>query len=74
MDFLYTVVSTINTYLSNYILLFLLVGVGLFYTIRTRFVQVRCFGEGMRNVFGNIKLKGGKQEGFVILVKSSDLE
>ncbi|MBE6662252.1 MAG: sodium:alanine symporter family protein, partial [Ruminococcaceae bacterium] len=63
MDFLLKIVSTINTYLSNYILLFLLVGVGIFYTVRTRFVQVRCFGEGMKNVFGNIKLKGGKQEG-----------
>jgi len=63
MDFLLKIVSTINTYLSNYILLFLLVGVGIFYTVRTRFVQVRCFGEGMKNVFGNIKFKGGKQEG-----------
>ena len=63
MDFLLKIVSTINTYLSNYILLFLLVGVGIFYTVRTRFVQVRCFGEGMKNVFGNIKLNGGKQEG-----------
>ncbi len=62
MDFLLEVVSNINKYLSNYILLILLIGVGIFFTIRTRFVQVRCFGEGMKNVFGNIKLKGGKQE------------
>ena len=57
------IVSTINSYLSDYILIFLLVGVGLYYSIRTKFVQVRCFGEGMKNVFGNIKLKGGKQDG-----------
>ena len=38
-------------------------GVGLFYSIRTRFVQVRCFGEGMKKVFGNISFKGGKQKG-----------
>ncbi len=62
MDALYKVVVNINTYLSNYILIILLVGVGLFFTIRTKFVQVRCFGEGMKNVFGNIKLRGGKQE------------
>ena len=55
-------VQTINAYLSDYILLFLLVGIGLFYTVRTRFVQVRCFGEGMKKVFGNISLKGGKQK------------
>jgi len=57
------IVAKANAYLSDYILIFLLVGVGLFYTIKTRFVQVRCFGEGMKKVFGNIKLRGGKQEG-----------
>ena len=55
-------VQTINAYLSDYILLFMLIGIGLFYTIRTRFVQVRCFGEGMKKVFGNLTLKGGKQK------------
>lgn len=35
-DFLMTVAVTVNTYLSNYILVFLLVGVGLWYSIRTR--------------------------------------
>ena len=59
---LYPIVVNINTYLSSYILVFLLIGVGLFYSIRTRFVQVRCFGEGMRKVFGNLTLRGGKQE------------
>ena len=57
------IVAKANAYLSDYILIFLLVGVGLFYSIKTRFVQVRCFGEGMKKVFGNIKLRGGKQEG-----------
>ena len=55
------VVVTINKYLSDYILIALLVGTGLFFTIKTKFVQVRCFGEGMKQVFGNMKLKGGKQ-------------
>lgn len=59
---LYPIVVNINTYLSNYILVFLLVGVGLWYSIKTRFVQIRCFGEGMKKVFGNISLRGGKQE------------
>ena len=57
------IVNTVNDYMSDYILFFLLVGIGLFYTIRTRFVQVRCFGEGMKKVFGGISLKGGKQKG-----------
>ena len=48
---LFPIVSKINEYLSNYILVFLLIGVGLWYSIKTRFVQVRCFGEGMRTRF-----------------------
>ena len=56
----YPIVVAINNYLSSYILIVLLVGVGLFYSIRTRFVQVRCFGEGMKKVFGNLSLRGGK--------------
>lgn len=63
ISFLEPIVVNINTYLSNYILIFLLVGTGLFYSIKTRFVQVRCFGEGMKRVFGGIKLFGGKSRG-----------
>ena len=62
-EFLLPIAVKINEYLSDYILFFLLVGIGLFYTIRTRFVQVRCFGEGMKKVFGGISLRGGKQNG-----------
>lgn len=58
---IYNFVSTVNTYLSNYILVFLLIGTGLWFTIRTKFVQVRYFKEGMRRVFGNMSLKGQKQ-------------
>ena len=56
------IVVNINTYLSNYILVFMLLGVGLWYSFKTKFVQIRCFGEGMKSVFGNLSLKGGKQE------------
>ena len=45
MDVIYNIVASINTYLSNYILLILLIGAGLYFTVRTKFVQVRCFGE-----------------------------
>jgi len=62
-EFLYKIVSTVNTYLSDWILVILLVGVGIFFTIKTRFVQVRCFGEGMRKVFGGLSLKGKKSKG-----------
>ena len=57
---LLNLVANANKYLSDYILIFLLVGTGLFFSIKTKFVQVRCFGEGMKQVFGNLKLRGGK--------------
>ena len=59
---LFPIVAKINEYLSNYILVFLLIGVGLWYSIRTRFVQIRCFGEGMKKAFGNLTLRGGRHE------------
>ena len=61
-DVLYNIVCNVNTYLSNYILVFILIGVGLWYSIKTRFVQIRYFREGFKKVFGNFKLKGEKQE------------
>lgn len=56
------VVQTINQYLSDYVLIILLLGTGIFFTVKTGFVQVRCFKEGMKRTFGNFSLKGGKQE------------
>lgn len=53
---LYPIVVKINEYLSNYILMFLLIGVGLWFTIKTRFVQVRCFTEGIKNMFFEAKI------------------
>lgn len=58
MEQLLTIVQTINGYLSDYILFFLLIAIGIWYSVKTRFVQVRCFGEGMRRVFGNLTLHG----------------
>ncbi len=54
--------ANFNTYFSGYFLVILLVGVGLFFTIKTKFVQVRYFGQGAKQVFGNIKLVGDKQK------------
>ena len=62
MDALLKIVQTVNSYLSDYILIVLLIGVGLYYTIRTRFVQVRYFGAGMKKVFGDFSLNGGKKK------------
>ena len=63
MEELTKFIATINSYLADYVLIILLVGLGLFFTIKTKFVQIRCFGEGFRKVFGNISLKGKKEKG-----------
>ena len=56
MEKLLEIVKQINGCLSDYVLIVLLVGSGVFFSIKTRFVQVRCFGEGMRKAFGNFSL------------------
>ena len=58
MDTLLKTVSLINSYLSDYVLTILLVGIGIFFTIKTRFIQIRCLGEGWRRAFGKISLHG----------------
>ena len=63
MEAVLQLVQRINFYLSDYILVFLLIGTGLYFSVRTRFVQVRCFGEGMRAVFGEFSMRGGRQKG-----------
>ena len=59
---LYQAVAAMNNYLSSYILVFLLVAVGLWYSVKTRFVQVRFFKQGMKQVFGGLTLRGGAQD------------
>lgn len=54
-NILYPIVTKFNEYLSNYILVFLLVGIGLWYSIKTKFVQVRCFLDGFKNMFGKMQ-------------------
>ena len=62
MEKLLETVSFINGHLSDYVLTFLLVGTGIYFTLRTRFVQVRCFAEGWKKVFGNFSLHGKKSD------------
>lgn len=62
METLLAIVQKINFYLSDYILIILLVGTGLYFTIKTRFVQVRCLGQGFKAVFGKFTMRGGEQE------------
>ena len=62
LDWLLNAVITVNAYLADYVLIILLIGVGVFYSFKTKFVQIRCFKQGLKQVFGNVSLKGGKQK------------
>ena len=71
MDAVLKIVQTVNMYLSDYILIIMLIGCGLYFSFKTKFVQVRCFGEGWRKVFGNFSLHGGKHEGGAVCASSA---
>ncbi|WP_312644106.1 sodium:alanine symporter family protein [Hydrogenoanaerobacterium sp.] len=60
MEVIANIVKVVNGFLWDFALLFLLCGTGIYFTVRLRFVQVRKFKQGMKAVFGNIKLRGDK--------------
>ena len=60
MENLLTLVDSANSVLWNVILIVLLCGTGIYYTIRLKFIQIRKFPEGLKHVFGNLNLNGEK--------------
>ena len=60
METLLSMVDSANDVLWNVVLILLLCGTGIYYTIRLKFIQVRKFTEGFKLVFGSISLKGKK--------------
>lgn len=65
MESLHQTIIWINAVLSDYVLTVLLVGCGVFFSIRTRFVQFRCLGEGIRNALGKFEGEGSSTPGSV---------
>ncbi|WP_462392651.1 alanine/glycine:cation symporter family protein, partial [Clostridium cadaveris] len=61
MDALLPIVVKINDILWNYLLIFLLCGTGIYFTIRLKFIQITKFKQGLKQVFGGIKF--GKKAG-----------
>lgn len=60
MEALESFVGALNGILWGPIMLVVLVGTGIFFSIRTPFVQVRRFGAAMKRVFGGFSLQGAK--------------
>ncbi len=59
MDALADLVSRISDFVWNGLLLYLLVGTGIIFSFRTRFVQIRKFGSGFKRLFGSVNLNEG---------------
>ncbi len=51
-------ITRTSDFIWNYPLLILLVGTGLYFTIRLRFIQIRRFREGMARLFSGFSLHG----------------
>ena len=52
--------STMGSYLSNYILIIMLLGGGILFTVKLGFIQIIGFKEGIRRTFGGLFGKKGK--------------
>lgn len=60
MDALLNIVKSINSVLWGYILVFMLVGTGIFFTFKLKFVQIKKFNKGWKQLFGGFSLHGEK--------------
>lgn len=63
MSALESVVSFINGILWDYVLIFGLVGIGIYFSLRLGFPQVTRFGKAARKVFGGVFKKEENKEG-----------
>lgn len=60
MDQLYFFVKSVNEFLWGYLLIFLLCGTGLYFSLKLRFVQLRKFKAVCSQTFGGFSLSGEK--------------
>ncbi|MCQ2609626.1 MAG: amino acid carrier protein [Lachnospiraceae bacterium] len=56
------IIQSINSYLSDYVLITLLISVGIFYSIKTKWVQVTFFKDGIKKIFGDFSINGKKND------------
>ena len=63
MEFIEIIVSKVNSILWDYVLIFGLVGIGLYFSFRLGFPQVTRFKVASKRVFGGIFKKEGNKEG-----------
>ncbi len=66
MDALHGIINSVNDFLWTYIIIISLIGSGVVYTLRTKFVQIRMLGEMCRLIFSSAgaKTTGKEISGF----------
>ncbi len=62
MEALHGVINDINSFLWTYIIIIALIGSGVIYTLRTKFVQLRLIGEMIKLIFKSAGQKTGGKE------------
>ncbi|WP_284140191.1 alanine/glycine:cation symporter family protein [Virgibacillus sp. LDC-1] len=63
MDFLENLISDVNTILWTYVLIAVLIGLGLWFTVQTKFVQFRYFPEMFRVLFDKRTIDASGKKG-----------
>lgn len=61
-NMLNNILTRVNDFMYTYPLLILLVGAGVYFTVRTRFVQGRLLGEAFRVLIEKAEVKDGKKQ------------
>ena len=61
-NMLNNILTRVNDFMYTYPLLILLVGAGVYFTVRTRFVQGRLLGEAFRVLLEKAEVKDGKKQ------------
>lgn len=62
MEFITQLVNQVNSLLWDELLIFLLCGTGIYYTLRLGFIQIRHFKSGFKALFSGISLSGVKAD------------
>ena len=65
LDIIASVNSAVNNFIWGVPAMICIIGVGVLLTIRTRCIQVRKFGEAMKNTIGKVFHKGDVKEGAI---------
>ena len=62
MEFLHGLINDINGFIWTYIIIWALIGLGVFFTLKTRFVQLRMLPEMIKLILGTAGTKTSGQE------------